>query len=314
MIMRRLVFGLLLLGTLGGLAGCATTGGNPNDPFESFNRAMFSFNDGVDKLLIKPAAEGYKAVLPTPVRTGITNFFANLGDLWIGINNVLQGKVSAGASDFGRFALNSTVGILGFFDVASNAGFEKHNEDFGQTLGRWGMGSGPYLVLPMLGPSSLRDGLSRLLVDWRGNPVWYTAEPATGNILVGVNLIDTRANLLAVSDLAEQAALDFYSYTRSAYLQRRRNLVYDGDPPREPDPDERSESGAAQPARAQAEPLPVAAADEKPVLTQETSDAAPRQLAAAPRSYDPAIPRNYDAVLTTPGTAHPAEAPTGAEK
>jgi phospholipid-binding lipoprotein MlaA len=312
MIIRRFLRGLLLLGALGGLAGCATTGGNPSDPFEGFNRAVFTFNDGVDKMLIKPVAIGYKTVLPTPVRTGVTNFFANLGDLWIGINNVLQGKVAAGVSDFGRFAINSTAGILGLFDVASNAGMEKHNEDFGQTLGRWGMGSGPYLVLPFLGPSSVRDGLSRLIVDWRGNPLWYTGDVATGNTLVGVGLIDSRANLLAASDLAEQAALDFYSYTRSAYLQRRRNLVYDGDPPRETDPDESSESGRSQmpPARADAAPQPAAVAVENPGFARPSTGGLQMSAATGPRSYDPTIPRNYDAVLAVPGETHPAGAST----
>src|SRR5665647_608258 len=168
MIMLRCFFGLLLLGALGGLGGCATTGGgNPDDPLERYNRAMFNFNDGLDKAIIKPVASGYKAVMPEVARTGVTNFFSNLGDIWIGINNILQGKIGAGASDFGRFAINTTAGILGLFDVASNAGLEKHNEDFGQTLGRWGMGSGAYVVLPILGPSNVRDGLSTLIVDWR---------------------------------------------------------------------------------------------------------------------------------------------------
>jgi phospholipid-binding lipoprotein MlaA len=242
MIIPRRLFGMLVLALLVGLGGCATTGGNPRDPLEGLNRAVFTFNDGADKLVIKPLAIGYKTLLPTFARTGVSNFFANLGDIWIGINNVLQGKVRDGAGDFGRFALNTTVGILGFFDVASNAGLDKHNEDFGQTLGRWGVGSGAYLVLPFLGPSSVRDGLSRLAVDWRGNPLWYTVDVPTGNTLIGLSLIDSRANLLDVSQLAEEAALDYYSYVRGAYLQRRRSLIYDGDPPRERDEDRSSGS------------------------------------------------------------------------
>src|SRR5450759_1579188 len=170
MIMLWRFLGLLLLTAL---VGCATTGGNPHDPLEGYNRAMFGFNDGVDKAIIKPVASGYKTVMPEFARTGVTNFFDNLGDLWIGINNVLKGKVDAGASDFGRFAVNSTVGIRGLVDIASNAGLEKHNEDFGQTLGRWGVDSGAYVVLPLLGPSSVRDGISRLVVDWHGDPLWY---------------------------------------------------------------------------------------------------------------------------------------------
>ena len=241
-ILRRL-FVLLLLGTLGGLGGCATTGGNPNDPLEPYNRAMFRFNDGVDKAIVQPVASGYKAVMPEFARTGVTNFFGNLGDIWIGINNILQGKVGAGVSDFGRFAINTTAGILGFVDVASNAGLDKHNEDFGQTLGRWGIGSGAYLVLPMLGSSNVRDGISLLAVDWRGDPVRNIGNVPTRNELLGVRLVDGRANLLGVGQLAEDAALDHYSYVRGAYLQRRRSLIYDGDPPRMPDPDETPEPG-----------------------------------------------------------------------
>ncbi len=235
---------LLLLGALAALGGCATTGGNPDDPLEGYNRAMFKFNDGVDKAIIKPVASGYKEVVPAFARTGVTNFFSNLGDVWIGINNVLQGKPGAGASDFGRFAINTTVGIFGLFDVASNAGLEKHNEDFGQTLGRWGVGSGPYVVLPILGPSTLRDGFSLLVVDWHGDPLWYVGNIPTRNELVGTRLVDGRANLLDASRLAEEAALDRYAYLRSAYLQRRRSLVYDGNPPREPDASSDSSSGA----------------------------------------------------------------------
>ena len=241
--MLRRFFGLLLLGALGALGGCATTGGNSGDPLEGYNRAMFKFNDGVDKAIIKTVASGYKAVLPEFARTGVTNFFSNLGDIWIGVNNVLQGKIGAGASDFGRFAINTTAGILGLFDVASNAGLEKHNEDFGQTLGRWGVGSGAYVVLPFLGSSSVRDAFSRFAVDWHGDPLWYVGNVPTRNELLGVRLVNERANLLDIGQMAEEAALDHYAYVRDAYRQRRRSLVYDGAPPREPDPDGGADSG-----------------------------------------------------------------------
>jgi len=244
-ILRHLLV-LLLLGLLGGVGGCATTGGNPDDPLEPYNRAMFSFNDGVDKAILKPVASGYKAVVPEFARTGVTNFFGNLGDVWIGINNILQGKVGDGMSDFGRFAINTTVGILGFVDVASDAGLDKHNEDFGQTLGRWGIGSGAYVVLPILGSSSVRDGISRFAVDWRGDPVRNIGNVPTRNELMGARLVDGRANLLGVGQLAEDAALDHYSYVRGAYLQRRRSLIYDGDPPRMPDPDQTPESSSGK--------------------------------------------------------------------
>jgi phospholipid-binding lipoprotein MlaA len=235
---------MLLLAALGGLGGCATTGGNPDDPLEGYNRAMFGFNDSVDKAIIKPVAEGYKAVVPAFARTGVSNFFSNLGDIWIGVNNILQGKLGAGASDFGRFAINTSAGILGLFDVASNAGLDKHDEDFGQTLGRWGVGSGVYVVLPFLGPSSVRDGFGLLAVDWQGDPIWYVSNVPTRNELYGLRLVDTRASLLDASRLMEQAALDRYAYLRGAYLQRRRSLVYDGNPPREPDVDDAGQQGS----------------------------------------------------------------------
>ena len=229
--MLRSFLGLVFLTALG---GCATVGGNPDDPLEGYNRAMFGFNDSVDKAVLKPVASGYKKVMPEVARTGVSNFFSNTGDVWIGINNILQGKVGPGASDFGRFAINTTIGIVGLFDVASNAGLEKHNEDFGQTLGRWGVGSGAYVVLPILGPSDVRDGFG-LVVDMYANPLRYVSNVPTRNELYGVRLVDTRTNLLDVSQLMEEAALDRYVYVRSAYLQRRRSLVYDGNPPPEPE-------------------------------------------------------------------------------
>jgi len=293
--MLRRFLGLFLLALLGGLAGCATTGGNPDDPLESYNRAMFNFNDGVDKAIIKPVASGYKSVMPEVARTGVTNFFSNLGDIWIGFNNILQGKIVDGVSDFGRFAINSTAGILGLFDIASDAGLDKHNEDFGQTLGRWGMGSGAYVVLPLLGPSSVRDAFSRLAVDWHGDPLWYVGNVPTRNELYVVRVVDQRANLLDAGQLVEDAALDHYSYVRGAYLQRRRSQVYDGDPPREPDPDRSSQSGpgAALAAQPEGALLParlvtergdavVSAADEALTPAREFSGDRPKPAAADP--------------------------------
>jgi phospholipid-binding lipoprotein MlaA len=271
--MRCLSVLLLLVGALGGLGGCATAGGNPDDPLEGYNRAMFGFNDSVDKAVIKPVAIGYKKVVPAFARTGVSNFFSNLGDVWIGINNVLQGKLGEGASDFGRFAINTTVGVLGLFDVASDAGLEKHNEDFGQTLGRWGVGSGAYVVLPFLGSSSVRDGFGLLAVDWQGDPLWYVGNVPTRNELYALRLVEGRANLLEASDFAESAALDKYSYVRGAFLQRRRSLVYDGNPPREPDQSKGPGRGGG-------------------------ADAA---AAAPPREYHPMIPPDYAAVLAASG-------------
>ena len=215
------------------LTGCATSG-NPKDPIEGFNRAMFAINDGVDKAVIRPVAVGYDTVMPSPIKKGVTNFFGNIADLFIGVNNLLQGKVSNGVSDFGRVLVNSTVGLLGLIDVASDIGMEKHEEDFGQTFGRWGVGSGAYVVLPLLGPSTVRDSVG-LVADMKTNPIPYLDDVSTRNTLLALSLIDKRAGFLAADKVVEAAALDKYSYIRDAHLQRRRNLIYDGNPPREGD-------------------------------------------------------------------------------
>lgn len=213
------------------LSACATTG-NPHDPLEGYNRAMFDINDGLDKVLVKPLAEGYEGALPIPVRLGVTNFFSNIDDVLVAINNLLQGKPLNAASDMARFAVNSTLGILGVIDVATELGLEKHEEDFGQTMGRWGIGSGPYLVLPLLGPSTLRDGIGKA-ADIAADPVAHIDDVSHRNMTVAVRALNDRAGLLSADKIVEQAALDRYSYLRDAYLQRRRSLIYDGDPPRE---------------------------------------------------------------------------------
>lgn len=215
------------------LGGCATPN-DPRDPMEGFNRAMFGFNEVVDKAVIRPVALGYDAVAPLPVRSGVGNFFSNIGDVFIGVNNALQGKMPEAGSDIARVLINTTVGILGFFDVASEMGLEKHEEDFGQTLGRWGVGDGPYVVLPIFGPRTLRDSAG-LAVDLEADPVANQPTVSTRNTLTGVRLVDIRAGYLPADKVIEEAALDKYSYIREAYLQRRRNLIYDGTPPRLPD-------------------------------------------------------------------------------
>lgn len=227
---RAVLLVLMLTGLLG---GCATSG-NQKDPIEGFNRAMFSFNEGLDTVLIKPVAQGYDAVMPTPVRTGVTNFFGNIADFFIGFNNLLQGKPDHALSDLGRVAINSTIGILGLFDVATEAGLEKHEEDFGQTFGRWGMGDGAYIVLPVFGPRSVRDAAG-LILDMAADPVGDVEHIPTRNTLTALRLIDTRADLLPADKVIAEAALDKYSYVRDGYLQRRRNLVHDGNPPRDLD-------------------------------------------------------------------------------
>jgi phospholipid-binding lipoprotein MlaA len=226
---KRLCAALILAGTL---AGCATSGGNPADPLEPLNRVVFGFNDAADRAVIKPVARAYRAVLPGVVRTGVSNFFSNLEDIWISMNDVLQGKFQQGVDDFGRFLFNSTFGVAGLFDFASDLGFPKHNEDFGQTLGSWGIGSGAYLVLPILGPSTIRDGFG-LLLDTQADLVFQIDGVPVHNSLYATRAVGTRANLLDASSVIEQAALDKYAFVRDAWLQRRRNLVYDGDPPRE---------------------------------------------------------------------------------
>jgi phospholipid-binding lipoprotein MlaA len=226
---KSLCAALLLAGTL---AGCATSGGNPADPLEPFNRAMFGFNDAADVAVVKPVAKAYRAVVPGIVRTGVSNFFSNLDDVWISVNDVLQGKFQQGVEDFGRVLFNSTFGIAGIFDFASDVGMQKHNEDFGQTLGSWGFGSGAYLVLPILGPSTIRDGFG-LLLDTRADLVFQIDGVPVHNSLYATRAISNRANLLDASSVIDSAALDKYSFVRDAWLQRRRNLVYDGNPPRE---------------------------------------------------------------------------------
>lgn len=217
---------------LAGLSGCASTANNPKDPIEGFNRAMFSFNDGLDKAIIKPVAQGYDYVLPQPVQTGVDNFFGNIADVFIAVNNLLQGKPADAASDAGRFLLNTTIGVLGVFDVATPAGLEKHDEDFGQTFGRWGVGEGAYVVWPIIGSRTVRD-TAGYVVDVAVDPVWNVDHVPTRNTLAVLRLVDTRASLLPAEKVIDDAALDKYTYMRDAYLQRRKSLVYDGNPPRE---------------------------------------------------------------------------------
>ena len=213
------------------LSGCASMNNNPRDPLEGFNRGVFNFNDKVDQVALKPVAQAYRAVVPSFVQTGVGNFFGNLGDVWTGVNNILQGKVGDGVSDFMRFAVNSTIGIVGLLDISSEAGLPKHKEDFGQTLGKWGVASGPYIVLPLLGSSTIRD-TAALPLDFKGD-LWSYKDPVSvRNTGTGIRLIDARASVLDATDLIESAALDRYSFIRDAYLQRRESRIHDGEPPR----------------------------------------------------------------------------------
>ena len=219
------------------LAGCATVASpDPRDPWERVNRATFEFNEGVDKAFFKPVAEGYRFVLPEPARAGVTNFFANLQDPWIALNQFMQGKVRFAIDDLARFVWNSTFGLVGLIDVASDMGLPKHNEDFGQTLAVWGVDFGPYFVIPLLGPSSVRDATGTAVgtlgyLPWQ-IPKWadFDHRVAWQNSLLALDYVQTRANLLDATSLLEDAALDRYAFLRDAYFQRRRNLIYDGNP------------------------------------------------------------------------------------
>lgn len=219
------------------LAGCATTTpALPQDPYEPFNRAVYRFNDALDVALLKPVATGYAKIVPGPIRTCVSNVFGNLGDLWSAVNSVLQGKGGQGANTVMRFAVNTGFGFGGCIDIASEIdGLQRQREDFGQTLGKWGIASGPYLVLPVFGPSTVRDGLG-LVVDLSADPIMRVDDVATRNTATGLRVISTRAELLDASRILEGAAIDPYAFLRDAYLQRRNSQIHDGEPPEAPPP------------------------------------------------------------------------------
>jgi phospholipid-binding lipoprotein MlaA len=211
------------------LTGCATVPSgkpDPRDPWERFNRSSFAFNDRLDRAVAKPVAKAYKKVTPRVIRTGVSNFVSNLGSITTIVNDVFQGKVRDAGRDTGRFLLNSTIGLGGLFDPASAAGIERGNEDFGQTLGKWGVKSGPYLMLPILGPTTVRDGLARI-PDQFTDPVMYLEDDSTRYIINGIEFVDLRAGLLDL-DAQLERSYDRYAFVRNAWLQRREFLVTDG--------------------------------------------------------------------------------------
>lgn len=272
---RRVAVAVLLAAALAGCANVPAT--NPKDPFEKFNRAMFTFNDTVDQVALKPVATAYKTVLPSFVQRGIGNFFSNLNDVWSGANNLMQGKAEDGLSDFSRFVINSTFGLAGVLDLASEAGLRKHSEDFGQTLGYWGVPSGPYVMLPLLGPSTLRD-TAALPIDGQGD-LWRYKDPVNvRNIGTAVSLVDQRAALLDASNLMEEAALDRYEFIRDSYLQRRQNKVFDGESSRkEAREAARADQTEAEKAEAEreaaaAKPAADKPATDKPAVAKPVSD------------------------------------------
>jgi phospholipid-binding lipoprotein MlaA len=224
---------LLALCTLLLAGACASTGHDPRDPWEPLNRKTYAFNEALDRAVMRPAAEAYVKVAPAYLRGRVNDFFGNIADIGTGLNDFLQGKAREGINDFGRIVVNTTFGIAGFWDVASRLGVEKRDEDFGQTLGVWGVPPGPYFVIPLLGPSSARDAPARV-----ADPSWYYSRYIDDDVYWGMWTLDavrTRANLLKASNILEQAALDPYIFTRDAWLDRRRNQVYDGKPPLEDD-------------------------------------------------------------------------------
>ena len=208
------------------LTGCASMG--EKDPYEKYNRSVFAFNDAVDRVALKPAATAYKKVLPSFAQTGINNFFSNLADVWSSANNLMQGKGERGLSDITRVLINSTFGLGGVIDIASDAGLQRHTEDFGQTLGYWGVPSGPYLMLPLLGPSTLRD-TAGLPLDIAADPWGYGISSRARNIGTVVRVVDQRAVLLDATNIMEGAALDRYEFIRDGYLQQRKSKVFDGE-------------------------------------------------------------------------------------
>lgn len=245
---RRALGAVGLAAALVAIGGCAAVQNpSPRDPWEGFNRGAYEFNEGVDRVILRPVATLYRDKVPPLVRTGVSNFFGNLGDAWSAVNSLLQWRLQDFEENLARFHINTMFGVFGIFDVASDLNIDRHREDFGQTLGRWGVPAGPYLVIPLLGPSTLRDAAA-LPVDYRYDLVRQIDRTATRETVQVVRVVDKRANLLRVGAVLEEAALDKYSFTRDAYLQRRRAEVYDrGDdkevPP--PLPDESNVPSAA---------------------------------------------------------------------
>lgn len=245
-------------------SGCATPHSRV-DPLEPLNRGIYSFNKGVDNVVLKPVAQGYKAVIPDPFRGMVRNFFSNLDDVVVVFNDLLQFKLLQALQDTTRLVINSTIGFFGIADIASGIGLEKHNEDFGQTLGYWGLGSGPYLVLPILGPSSIRD-TAGIAVDVHVDPIFDKLDDRRHfrqrNQVLAAKFVSKRADLLDVEKVVEEAAIDEYIFVRDAYLQRRRSLIYDGNPP----PADRSEDDTGETIKQSdvpPAPEPAAAATER---------------------------------------------------
>jgi phospholipid-binding lipoprotein MlaA len=235
--MKSFRYSLLVFPML--LAGCAAAH-NPEDPLEPLNRGVYRFNDALDKAILKPAAKGYSAVMPTTGKIMVSNFFSNLDDIIVTANDLLQFKLVQGFSDGMRFVVNSTIGVFGLIDVASTGGLIKHDEDFGQTLGKWGIGNGPYLVIPIIGPSTVRDGIG-FYADLYLDPMYYINDMSTRNLVYLAQKITLRAGLLDQEKVMDAAQIDRYEFLRDIYLLRRKSQVYDGNPPRRKYDDDESD-------------------------------------------------------------------------
>jgi phospholipid-binding lipoprotein MlaA len=234
--MKTSIRALALAAAASLLAGCAM-GPTKSDPFEPFNRTMYAINEPIDKHILRPVAQAYVDYTPRLVRLAISNVFNNIDDLFSGINGLLQGKPEKAGNDFGRVLVNTGFGFGGLIDIASDAGIERGNEDFGQTFGVWGIPQGPYLFVPLFGPSTLRDGTGTVIRAYLG-PVGYIPDVRWRNVIYGVGALDARAQALDASSMVDKAALDRYTFIRRAYLQRREYLVNDGKMPPEKEEDQ----------------------------------------------------------------------------
>ncbi|MDO5087683.1 MAG: VacJ family lipoprotein [Comamonadaceae bacterium] len=298
---RRALRGLAAVLALTLAAGCATVPGgsaDPRDPWEGYNRSMTQFNEAVDRAVLRPVASAYKDIVPEPVRTGVGNFFGNLSDVWSLINNVLQGKPEGALYSFWRVVINTTIGLGGVLDPASEMRLTRHREDFGQTLGRWGVPPGPYFVLPLLGPSTLRDAAA-LPLDYHGNPLAQVNDIPWRNSLSALNIVDSRARLVGVDSVFQGAALDAYTFRRDTHLQRRLNEVHDGRPPQGADdyPVYDNPDAAAPAALPLAPPdtpasAPASAPEHAPAATAAPAPSAVSgtEAAPAPGPVEPAAP------------------------
>ena len=233
-------------GAAAGGAGAAPVALNPVDPWENWNRKVYAFNDAIDRAVLRPVAQTYANVVPSPARQAVGNFFGNFGDMWSIVNNLLQGKLEGAFVSLVRVGTNTVFGLGGLIDIAGESGLEKQSEDLGQTLGKWGVGSGPYVVLPLFGPSTLRD-TATFLPDRYVSPNLVVDSAAAQAALSATNIVNTRADLLPATRMLESVALDPYVFVRDAYLQRRLNQVYDGNPPEPPDEDPAPRNGDRNP-------------------------------------------------------------------